>query len=48
MPRYKTLKEAKEDGWLLIPCAFPTRYNYYMKNGEQKREDELYDNCIQT
>ena len=41
MEKYKTLADAKKDGWQLIPCAFPTRYNYYRKGGEQRREDEL-------
>ncbi len=38
---YNSLAEAKRDGWILIPCAFPTKYNYYIRNGEQRREDEL-------
>lgn len=38
---YNTIQEAKQDGWLLIPCAFPTTHRYYMRHGVQMREDEL-------
>lgn len=39
---YRTIAEAKADGWELIPCAFPTRYCYYAKVGERnRRQDEL-------
>jgi hypothetical protein len=43
MKKYKTWAEARNDGWNLVPCAFPTKYNYFMKNGQQKREDELIE-----
>ena len=43
MKKYKTWAEARIDGWILISCAFPTKYNYFMKNGQQKREDELIE-----
>lgn len=38
---YQSLESAKKDGWVLVACAYPTRYNYYVKCGEMKREDEL-------
>jgi hypothetical protein len=41
VPPYKTIREAKEDGWLLIPSAFPTHHNYYARRGVWKREDDL-------
>ncbi len=41
---YKSLAEARRDGWELIPCAFPTTYAYYAKPGERnRREDELVE-----
>ncbi len=38
---YKDLLEAHKDGWLLVPCAFPTTHSYYMRNGVQRRADDL-------
>lgn len=38
---YKTWQEAFDDGWHLIPMIFRTKYNYFIRNGEMKREDRL-------
>lgn len=37
------IQKAKADGWILMDCAFPTHHNYYLKNGEMLREDELIE-----
>jgi hypothetical protein len=45
MKQYKTIREAKEDGWKYVDCAFPTRYNYLRKEGTLQlvKEDELIE-----
>lgn len=40
--KYKNATEAREDGWNLISCALPTTYNYYSRNGQVQREDEIF------
>lgn len=44
--KYKTWKEANDDGWVLMECAFPTTHRYYhnTNTGERKQEKELIEN----
>ncbi len=50
MKFYKSLVEARKDGWAIMPCALPTTYAYYTKDGGNtiKRADELVEGMEPT
>jgi hypothetical protein len=45
MKQYKTIREAKEDGWKYVHSALPTKYHYLRKEGTLQlvKEDELIE-----
>ncbi len=44
MDKYKTIQDAKNDGWIPMSCAFPTKYQWYSKDGDQKTKEDLVEN----
>ena len=40
-PPYNSLEEARQDGWIQWDSAFPTNHEYYCRDGDTLRQDEL-------